>query len=309
MIIITADTENTIRLDLFISQKLPDLSRSFVQKLIDQKAIIVNGKVATKASLKINSGDTISIQIPEPVLPTTEHDTSTIPVQIIFEHKDFLVINKPAPLIVHTPGAGHQDATLVDWLINHVRGIKQAGPIERPGIVHRLDKETSGLMLVARTSYGHKILSDLFKDRLIKKSYLALVEGHPATHGSTDLKITRHPTYRTKMAPSARAGREASTSYEVKNYYKKNNLEYALIEAWPVTGRTHQIRVHMTALGHPIIGDKLYGHSSPLIKRQALHAYTLAFEFEGKQYEFKQEPPEDFQHTLAQLTVINHESE
>lgn len=290
--------ETPARLDLFLSQKLPYYSRTFFKDLIEQGHITIGGIPATKASVVIKPGDIIAVYFPELALPeVTAQQVAHLDVKIVYQNEHFLIVNKPAGLTVHTPGAGHTELTLVDWLLHYFHEIKAVGSADRPGIVHRLDKDTSGLMIVARNSYAHEKLSDLFKDRKIKKTYLAVVKGHPVPEGTIDFNITRHPTNRVKMTHSSSLGRDAVTHYTVKEYLK----DAALIEAKPVTGRTHQIRVHATALGHPLLGDALYGTVTPLIKRQALHAYQLDFTFEGKEYHFTQEMPEDMQELVKKL--------
>ena len=288
------------RIDLFLSQKLPYYSRTFFKELTAQGHIAISGKPA-KASSLIRPGDLLTVHFPEAPLPeTTTKQISHLAVTVVFQHEHFLIINKPAGLTVHTPGAGNTDVTLVDWLLHYFNEIKTVGVAERPGIVHRLDKDTSGLMIIARNSYAHELLSDLFKDRKIEKTYLAIVAGHPEAEGTVDLNITRHPTNRVKMTHSPNAGRDAVTHYTVKEYLK----DATLLQAKPVTGRTHQIRVHCTAIGHPLLGDALYGSSSKLIKRQALHAHSLRFTLEGKEYQFTQELPEDMQKLVAALKLL-----
>lgn len=297
--IITVDlAETPARLDLFLSQKLPYYSRTFFKELIEAGHVRIQGTPVTKASISIKPGDKITIYFPELVLPeVTAQQVAHVPVEAVYQNKDFLIINKPAGLTVHTPGAGHTEITLVDWLLHYFQEIKTVGSADRPGIVHRLDKDTSGLMIVARNSYAHEKLSDLFKDRKIHKTYLAVVKGHPAPEGTIDFNITRHPTNRVKMTHSSSLGRDAVTHYTVQEYLKGA----ALIQAKPVTGRTHQIRVHATALGNPLLGDALYGTTTHLIKRQALHAYSLDFNFEGIEYHFTQEMPSDMQELVKKL--------
>jgi 23S rRNA pseudouridine1911/1915/1917 synthase len=191
--------------------------------------------------------------------------------------------------------------TLVDWLTSHFKEIETVGSIERPGIVHRLDKDSSGLLIIARTNYAHQIFTKLFKDRAIKKTYLALVEGHPEKSGTIDQPIGRHQTHRLRMttygASSSVPTRHAITHYKVLEYFDN----YSLVEFKPETGRTHQIRVHAAFLGHPLVGDTLYASSSPFIKRHALHASSLSFNFEDKLYEFNADLPHDFATLIAQI--------
>jgi 23S rRNA pseudouridine1911/1915/1917 synthase len=286
-----------LRLDVFLSQQIPGYSRTFFQELVKQQLVLIDGKVARKPSLQVVAGSSITVKFPLPAPLHTAAATQHLDVTIVYEHAHFLIINKPAGLTVHSPGTGHTEVTLVDWLITYFADIKQVGAPDRPGIVHRLDKDTSGLMIIARNNYAHALLSELFKNRQITKRYLAIVAGHPAPAGSIEYNIMRHPTNRIKMTHHLGQGREALTHYTVKEFFKNN----ALIEAHPITGRTHQIRVHCAAIGHGLLGDALYGTTTPLIKRQALHAYSLAFTFDGVPYSFTQEPPEDFNKLLEAL--------
>lgn len=281
---ITTDNAEPQRLDLLL-QEITGLSRSAVQKLIKEGHV---GNVKSSTLVKPGTTLTIHFPIPEP-LTSTLATTQELPVKVIFEHESFLIIDKPAGLSSHRPHRNHTAVSLVDWLVTYFKEIKEVGSPDRPGIVHRLDKETSGLMIVARNAHAHEKLSALFKDRQIQKSYLALVEGHPPREGSVELNIIRHPTIRVKMTHHKSQGRTAITHYKVVEYYK----HMALVELKPLTGRTHQIRVHMAAIGHPLVGDILYGKKSPLIGRQALHASELAFEFEGTAYQFTSPLPAD----------------
>lgn len=286
-----------LRLDAFLHKQLPQYSRTFFQELVKNGQVTINNKVATKPSQLVPNGAVLTIHFPVPQKLTAIEGTQNLNVKIVYEHTHFLIINKPAGLTVHSPGAGHTELTLVDWLITYFTEIKDVGVIDRPGIVHRLDKDTSGLMIIARNNYAHALLSDMFKNRAMTKHYWAVVSGHPQETGSIDYNIVRHPTNRIKMTHHQGQGREALTYYKVLEHFKDS----ALVEAHPITGRTHQIRVHCTAIGHGLLGDALYGVTTPLIKRQALHAHSLAFTFDGTPYSFTQEPPEDFQALLSAL--------
>jgi len=279
-----------MRIDLFLRTQFPDYSRSIYQRLIQEGMVLINGVIAKSSSL-VRLGDCIQITIvPAAECTPNQAVLDSLSIQVVYEHPEFLVINKPAGLVVHKPSTASTITTLTDWLVAKFGDIATVGAVDRPGIVHRLDKDTSGLLLIARTAHAHMLLSDLFKQRLMHKSYLALVSGTPAPQGLIDYNIARHPTKIVQMTHSFTLGKAATTRYEVR----EQCAQAALVEAFPVTGRTHQIRVHFAALNHPLLGDILYGRTSPFIARQALHAYTLSFNFMGTEYAFKQEPPLDF---------------
>ncbi len=279
------------RLDSYLSAQFSCYSRTFFKKLIDNNGVHINGIIATKPSITLKTNDVVTVQFPpeKPVIGEKQIP-SDLPVEIIYEHEHFLIINKPSALSVHAPSKSNLEVTLVDWLVSRFQEIKKVGHEDRPGIVHRLDKDTSGLLVVSRNNYAHELLSSLFKNRLITKTYHAVVKGHPPKEGSISLSIDRNPLYRIKMRSILGVGRPSLTHYTVLEYF----ADSALVAFHPVTGRTHQIRVHSAAIGHPIMGDTLYGTSSKLINRQALHAFSLSFDFEGNHYSFTQEPPADF---------------
>jgi RluA family pseudouridine synthase len=222
-------------------------------------------------------------------------------------HDHFIIINKPAGLLVHQLHAKHTEITLADWIMHQFANIGHVGCVDRPGIIHRLDKYTSGLMIIARTNYGYKQLGQLFHDRAIKKTYAAIVQHHPPQQGTIDLAIGRHQTHRTKMVATAQpmpedtsgTFRHAVTHYQVLQYHNDATLVKVQLE----TGRTHQIRVHFAAIGFPLVGDILYGQKSPLIARQALHAWELAFVFDGQEYHFTSQLPEDMQECIKTLKI------
>jgi 23S rRNA pseudouridine1911/1915/1917 synthase len=305
--VVSAET-NPIRLDAYLVQQLPDYSRSFIQKLITEDYVTVNDKTA-KSSTILKPTDVINVTVPPPEPPYTVKPTPEIkkslknlPINIIYEEPDFYIIDKPAGLLVHQASTKSDELTLVDWLVHHVPEIIKIGYPERPGIVHRLDKDTSGLMIIPRTQQAHNLFSDLFKNHKIKKTYLAVVKGHPDKEGTIDLPIGRDPLTRNKMTIGGIEPREAITHYKVLTYFENA----ALVEVFPVTGRTNQIRVHFKAIGHPLIGDQLYGTKSPLIKRHALHASMLAFDYKGKSYEFMSKLPKDFELLLSKLKKVAH---
>lgn len=262
------------RLDVFLSEVQTDISRSGVQKLIESGNVTVNDAPA-KSKTKLKEGDAITMSVPDP--EPMEVGAEDIPLSVVYEDADLIVIDKAPGMVIH-PAPGHTHGTLVNALLHHCKDLKGIGGVERPGIVHRLDKDTSGLVLVAKTDAAHRALSQQFKDRVIKKTYLALVKGTLAAKtGTVDAAIGRHKTHRKKMALNE-DGRDASTAYEVIEQFK----HYAFVRAMPKTGRTHQIRVHLASMGHPILGDPLYGNPRgpdlPEMERQALHAHRLEFQ-------------------------------
>jgi 23S rRNA pseudouridine1911/1915/1917 synthase len=296
------ESQSQARVDLFLPQHFTSYSRNFFQKLIDDKFIKVNGKLVTKHSTLVKSGDIVMVHFPPVMRAEQTVDQAQLPeVSIIYEHEHFLILNKPAGLMVHAPSNRSTAITLVDWLTAHFNEIAQVGSSDRPGIVHRLDKDTSGILIVARNNYAHAAFADMFKNRSISKTYYALVAGHPSREGSIDFRIDRHPTDRNRMAHFTYRGREALTQYTVREYLKDG----ALLHVKPVTGRTHQIRVHCAAIGHPILGDPIYGSRSKQISRQALHAAELSFMFEGSSYTFSAETPSDFMMLAQQMRLHN----
>jgi 23S rRNA pseudouridine1911/1915/1917 synthase len=289
----------SMRLDQFLTSVYDQSSRSFFQNLIKNGCVAVNNKPA-KVSMMVREGDVIVIHVPgAPERDVSDKVLDHLEVAVINENPHFLVISKPAGLVVHQPHKNSAEVTLVDWLTHFYKGIESVGESDRPGIVHRLDKDTSGIMLIARTPYGLATLSDMFKNRTIQKTYLALVEGRPPKAGIIDLRIDRHPVDPTKMACHTGSGRDAKTHYTTLETYHL----HALLELKPVTGRTHQIRVHCAGIDHPLLGDAVYGSSSKLIGRHALHAAKISFTFEGKLYDFQADLPQDFVNARDMLKV------
>jgi len=287
--------ERDVRLDKYVCQQLPELSRSRVQKLIADGHITVNGRPA-KPGLKLNIGDRLKVAVPpapnEQVLP------EDVPLNIIYENDDLLVVDKPAGLTVH-PVPGHPGHTLVNALLAHFPHLADTGDALRPGIVHRLDKDTSGLMLVAKTGKAQEHLAGQFKSHSVTKAYMALVKGRlTPENGIIEAAIGRDPRHRQRMAV-VEGGREASTEYQVIKYIGG----YTLVEVRPRTGRTHQIRVHLSAIGFPVVGDKIYGVKAPFLSRQFLHTCRLGFSLPstGEYVEFKSDLPEDLEQALEDI--------
>jgi|SaaInlStandDraft_3_1057020.scaffolds.fasta_scaffold11032_2 23S rRNA pseudouridine1911/1915/1917 synthase len=286
------------RWDIFLVDRFPDYSRSYFQKLIKEGFISVNDKVLSKSSYIIRLNDKITVSFPVEKQP--DLSPQKVDFEIVDETADFIVVNKPAGLAVHPSKEGKEGVTLVNGLLYHFKELEKFNNTERPGIVHRIDKNTSGLLLVAKNMQAQNTFSKMFAERKIKKTYLAIAKGHPEKEGTIELPIGRHPVERHKMSHVSYDGRKATTHYKVLNYYKNSSLVSVNI----VTGRTHQIRVHLAAIGHGLIGDSVYGIQSKLIKRQALHAWKLAFEFKGKEYDYCISVPEDFVNLLKSSTVV-----
>jgi len=292
---IVAD-ETGVRLDSFISRKHPQLSRTFAQKLIAESCITVNGKAA-KASQKLDIGDSIDIRIPPP--EPSHLAAEDIPLNIVYEDNDLLVIDKPAGLIVH-PAPGNPNHTLVNAVLAHFPDLPRGGDdLLRPGIVHRLDKDTSGLIIVAKNRQALKNLSSQFKARCVTKIYLVLVKGHLSPQkGFIEAPIGRSPRNRQRMAVVEK-GKEARTEYRVIRYIN----DCSLLEVRLETGRTHQIRVHLAAIGYPVMGDATYGVKSTHLSRQFVHAHRLGFRLPsgGKYVEFESLLPPELQQALEKI--------
>lgn len=257
------------RLDVFVARRCSELSRSRVQRLIEQGMVTVDGKQA-KAGLRLEEGWRVHVTVPSP--EPSEPAPEAIPLDVVYEDEDLLVVNKPTGMAVH-PSPGHSGHTLVNAVLARCPELAGVGGEERPGIVHRLDKDTSGLIIVAKNERAQLSLSRQFKQRQVEKVYLALVHGRLKPEEAViEAPLARHPRYRQRMAVME-GGREARTRYRVLRYLNG----YSLAEVTALTGRTHQIRVHFAALGHPVVGDAVYGKPSPLLPRQFLHAFRLTF--------------------------------
>ncbi|MBF6600342.1 MAG: RluA family pseudouridine synthase [Dehalococcoidia bacterium] len=280
------------RLDVFVARRLPELTRSRVRRLIDGGHVRVDGAGA-KPGLRLNAGQRVTVELPPPVPAAAQPEP--IPLDVIFEDADLIVINKPAGMTVH-PAPGHTAATLVNAVLAHSDDLSGVGGVIRPGIVHRLDRDTSGIIVVAKNDATHNALAGQLKERQVEKTYVALVEGTPQPPaGTIDAPIARDPRNRQRMA-IVEGGREAVTAYTLI----ERSRGVSLVEARPKTGRTHQIRVHLAAIGHPIVGDRVYGHASALVARQFLHARRIAFTHPrtGERVEFEAPLPEDLRRTL-----------
>lgn len=286
------------RLDQFLVAQLPHYSRTYFQDLIEAGHIHIQGLRISKPSSPLLPGMAITIALPaeKPRIIKVSEAVAALKVKLIFEHDHFAIISKPAGLVVHSPASGMETVTLVDWLLARLPALATEDT-ERPGIIHRLDKDTSGLMIIAKDPQAFRIVSDLFQQRAITKRYLAIVHGTPPQTGSIDFNIVRHPTKRVQMTHSRTLGRRALTKYNVLSY----GNDHSLIEAYPATGRTHQIRVHCAAIEHPIVGDAVYYKPSKLIPRQALHAAGLSFTYQGIDYSFEDPMPEDMQQICTAL--------
>ena len=297
---IAGEDGNAERIDRYLAERCPDFSRSYLQKLLKEQAVSVNGK-AVKANYKVQSRDRIILEIPEAekadILP------EDIPLDILYEDDYLLVVNKPKGMVVH-PSAGHMEGTLVNAVMahcgDHLSGING---VLRPGIVHRIDKDTTGALLVCKDDAVHRDLAEQLKEHSIKRRYRAVVWGNlKEDQGTVEGPIGRHPIDRKKMAVNYKNGKDAVTHYQVLERFG----QYTYIECRLETGRTHQIRVHMASIRHPLLGDRVYGPSScpvPGLEGQTLHAGVLGFIHPrtGEYMEFQAEHPEYFEKLLKIL--------
>lgn len=267
------------RLDLFLAERVPELSRTRIQELTHKGKVRVDGRIA-KAAHRISAGEAIEIEVlPRPAMEALPED---LPLDVLLVDDDFVIVNKPAGMVVHA-GAGHARGTLVNALLHRLGKLSEAGGALRPGIVHRLDRETSGAMVVARNDNSHENLSEQFRSRNVRKIYVALVHGKmPRESGTITLPISRDPNRRTRMTARAKKGRHARTDWRAIARLDG----YTLVELALHTGRTHQIRAHFSAIGHPVVGDTLYGaprilrvgkRTLPLLGRNFLHAARIGF--------------------------------
>ena len=291
-----------VRLDKYLAEQLPDLSRSYIQKLIQDGNVTVNQK-QVKSNYKTSGGDLIEIVVPEPEEPDILPED--IPLDILYEDEDILVVNKPKGMVVH-PAPGHYSGTLVNAAMYHCKEhLSGINGILRPGIVHRIDMDTTGSLLICKNDKAHRILAEQLKDHSITRKYHAIVHGNlKEDTGTIIAPIGRHPVDRKKMSTKAANGRRAVTHYEVLKRFGK----FTYIECQLETGRTHQIRVHMASIGHPILGDEVYGPAKCPYKLngQTLHAKILGIRHpaDGEYIEFDAPLPEYFEKLLKTLQVL-----
>ncbi|MGZ6028960.1 MAG: RluA family pseudouridine synthase [Myxococcaceae bacterium] len=293
------------RLDRAVATSLPALSRSRVQALLEAGRVLVDGRPG-RAALRLKGGESLEVSVPPPAPAVPEAED--LPLTILHEDRDLLVIDKPAGLVVH-PAAGHARGTLVNALLHHVAGLSGVGGVLRPGIVHRLDKETSGCLVVAKNDAALQGLQHAFQARTVVKTYLALVHGHPPASGRLETLHGRHPRDRKRFTGRTRTGKPAITTWRVRTLVHGA----ALLEVGLETGRTHQIRVHLSELGHPLLGDTLYGGTRKgdarvkavqgELGRHALHAWRLVFPHPrtGKPVRAEAPVPRDLSDAIAAL--------
>ncbi len=267
------------RLDRFLGARLPELSRAQAQRLIKQGRVTVEGRLPRKTGLLLTGGEHIEIRIPPPVEGRLQPES--IPLDVIFENRDVLVVDKPAGMVVH-PAAGHAEGTLVHAALAHAPEMEGVGGEKRPGLVHRLDKDTSGLIILAKNDRTHRFLQEQFRSRAARKTYLALTDGHPPTpEGRIEAPIGRDPAHRKRMAVvPAHKGRAAVSEYRTRQRF----AQHSLLEVRLITGRTHQIRVHLAFLGCPVAGDTVYGRRRATLplQRHFLHAFRLSILLPGE---------------------------
>ncbi len=296
-----AQSDTDKRIDVFITEMLPERSRSYVQKLLKNNAVTVNGR-DVKANYKIKEGDFVNVEIPQDEELSVEAED--IPLDIIYEDEDILIVNKPKDMVVH-PAAGHYSGTLVNAVMNHCRdNLSGINGVLRPGIVHRIDKDTTGALIVCKNDRAHRSLAAQLEVHSISRKYIAIVHGHfKESEFTITTTIGRHPNDRKKMAINVKNGKNAVTDVKVLKELKG----YSLIECTLHTGRTHQIRVHMASVGHPVLGDEVYGPKKCPIKGlqgQCLHAYLIGFihPSTGEYAEYTAPLPDYMNELLRKLT-------
>ncbi len=296
------DTTSFDRIDKFLTDRLPEITRSQIKSLIESGKVILDGEIVGKAGAKLKPGQMVEIQIPDGdqdgLIP------ERMPLDILYEDEQVIVLNKPAGMVVH-PGAGNPTGTLVNALLAHFPPIRWVGEEDRPGVVHRLDKDTSGVLIFAKTNKAYQWLVGQFKSRDLEKTYLALVDGHPPTPtGRIDAPIIRDTRNRTQMAVGLRGQGQPA----VTEYFERQRFEaHSFLEVHPITGRTHQIRVHLNYIGVPVVGDTVYGRRRQSIEmdRNFLHAKSLGVKLPGERVlrKFTAPLPEDLQAILDALNT------
>ncbi|WP_394527328.1 RluA family pseudouridine synthase [Lacrimispora sp. JR3] len=291
--------EAGIRIDRYLSEKCRDISRSYLQKLLKEESVLVNQK-SVKSNYKVSSGDQIELSVPEAIEP--EIVAEEMDLDIIYEDKDIILINKPKGMVVH-PAAGHYSGTLVNGLMAHCRDdLSGINGVMRPGIVHRIDMDTTGVLIVCKNDMAHNSIAKQLKEHSITRKYYAIVHGNlKEEEGTINAPIGRHPVDRKKMSVNEKNGRDAVTHYRVLERFH----QFTFVECQLETGRTHQIRVHMASIGHPLLGDSVYGPTkSPFrLRGQTLHAGVLGIIHprSGKYMEFTAPLPEYFEDLLRKL--------
>ncbi|NPV59014.1 MAG: RluA family pseudouridine synthase [Actinobacteria bacterium] len=298
------DDGEGVRLDVYVSLHA-EMTRAAAQRLIAEGRVTVDGITARKRHL-LRAGELVEFTVPDPSPPGPR--AQEIPIRVLYQDADLAVVCKPAGMVVH-PAAGHHEGTLVNALLFALDGLSGVGGVSRPGIVHRLDKDTSGLMVVAKNDRSHHLLQGMIKDRSLRRFYLVLVHGVPATDmGTVAAPVGRDARNRKRMAVTSASGREAVTHFKVLRDFGRASL----LEAELQTGRTHQIRVHMAYIGHPVAGDREYGRPGSLeaelgLKRQFLHAWKLSFEhpLTGEVLVFEEPLPEDLKLAIDRLASIS----
>jgi len=296
---IVGEEEEDIRLDVYLSNQLPDVSRNYIQKMISKEKVKINGQIETSKKFRVKQNTQVEIEIPD--AEPLKIEPENIPIDIIYEDDDVIVVNKPQGMVVH-PAVGNYRGTLVNALLYHCKNLSSINGIIRPGIVHRIDKDTSGLLVVAKNDKAHHHLAEQLKAHTMVRVYTALVYGNlKEDEGTISAPIGRHPTDRLKMAVVKGKGKEAVTHFRVLKRFG----DYTLIEARLETGRTHQIRVHFSFIQRPLVGDPVYGPKKQKfdLAGQALHAGTLGFihPTEGKFLKFEVDLPDYFKKLLQQL--------
>jgi 23S rRNA pseudouridine1911/1915/1917 synthase len=299
--------EDTIRLDKFLAEHLERYSRSFIQKIISEGGVSLDGFPIYKKSEPVHPGAEVEI-----IIPPTEETTlipEIIPLDILFENKDLIVVNKPAGMVVH-PSLGHTKGTLVQAVLGYAPEIEGVGGVKRPGLVHRLDQDTSGVILLAKNDQTHQFLQEQFRSRVVEKIYLALVEGQPpSAQGRVEVAIGRDPKHRQQMAAVVeRDGKEAISEFFTLEVFP----DHTLLKVSILTGRTHQIRIHMAFLGCPVVGDLVYGRKKATlpVERQFLHAFRLSIQLPGEKNKrtFEAPLPADLATVLDSLRGLREEN-